>query len=168
MGPGRAILVGFLRTGQTWGRATRSEFWWFAPVGALPPVMVGVNRPWLVLGWASLQTIAVVAVASLPLLSAAARRLQDTGEPGVQAFYPVSGLLMLWAGLHALPYVFAIPFVGWTMLVLVVMVPALLIGIILIATFAVLATGAQVLGMLLVPPDPGSNRYGPNPREAAR
>lgn len=44
------------------------------------------------------------------------------------------------------------------------MAPFLLIGLVLIATFAVLATGAQASGMLLVPPDPGTNRFGPSPR----
>ncbi|MEY1554507.1 DUF805 domain-containing protein [Yoonia sp. R2331] len=48
MGPIAAIRTGFAKSFQFEGRATRSEFWWFAAFAALPVYLVAT---WLVQPW---------------------------------------------------------------------------------------------------------------------
>ena len=164
MEPGRAILLESLRTGQTWGRATRSEFWWLAPVGATPPILLGLRRPWLVMGRNGLWVFGLVGLAALPLPSAAARRLQDAGELAGKAFYLPGGLAMPRMGVHGLASIFTVPVVNRLLVLLVLLRPRGLAAAAVVAwtaAVAMLGSAAQVLGPLLLPPDRGPNRGGP-------
>lgn len=158
MGPAQAITRGFARSLRFSGRASRAEFWWFAPVAALPPVAVGIHLDWFRFELLGIWRVGALALASLPLLAATSRRLQDMGEPGHQAFYPFLPFIVMWAGYHGLLWT-SIALLGvFAILVLLVLIPLFLFTI-----FVALLTTASVLGMLLVPSDPNPNRYGPVP-----
>ncbi len=165
MGPGRAVLLGLLKTGQTWGRATRSEFWWFAPAGSALPITAG---RWFGPEVRDIPTmLAQLGLAtgfSLPLLSATARRFHDTGSSSLDLWQGIrptrlvglSGWLVAF-GLFAISTIWA---VMWGLVVLVPSMAVLLANL-------VIAPGllGLMIGQLLMPPDRGSNRYGPDPRE---
>ncbi len=147
----------------TWsGRLPRREFLCFAPFAALLPIFVFCVIPDRPRAW----HLAATLVAALPLLSAGARRLQDTGEPGYSIMLPVAPLLyffaMLWligAGfsltLGGTPWYIAWPvvFLFWIAFPIVCLASLFWIG--------------PVVGQLLLPSTPGPNRYGPNPLEVS-
>lgn len=73
------------------GRASRSEFWWFALVygGALTALLIvgfGAFGPGLLTGLGPMLLLA--ALLATPLLAAGYRRLHDTGLPGWLALIP--------------------------------------------------------------------------------
>ncbi|WP_282120107.1 DUF805 domain-containing protein [Ruegeria atlantica] len=162
MGPVQAISTGLRKTLVYSGRATRSEFWWFAPVALVFPMLAITQLNWQNAEILGIWQLFVVMVASVPLLSAMSRRLQDTGEEGRQAFYPFMPLITLWLGYQMMYWLglvlltssgFGILFLGLFALVLVAIV--LLVGFISSALIA-----ANVIGMMLVASDPQSNRFG--------
>lgn len=158
MGPAQAIARGGSRSLRFSGRASRAEFWWFAPVAALPPLAVGLNLDWTPIEFWGIWRVGLLMLANLPLLAAASRRLQDMGEPGHQAFYPFLPFIVMWAGYHGLLWTSVALLGVFAILVLLVLIPLYLFTI-----FVALLTTASVLGMLLVPSDPNPNRYGPVP-----
>ncbi|NOC46228.1 DUF805 domain-containing protein [Ruegeria sp. HKCCD7559] len=162
MVPMQAISTGFRKTFVCSGRATRSEFWWFAPVALVLPIVTATQLKWQKAETWGIWQLFVVMVACVPLLSAMSRRLQDTGEEGRQAFYPFMPLIILWLGYQVTYWLglvllagsgFGILFLG--LFVIVLITAALLIGFITSALVA-----ANVLGMMLVASDPQSNRFG--------
>lgn len=81
MGPVNVIHVGLKKSFQFSGRATRSEFWWFAPLGlCLAAVIVTWSAPLLTLKPEMIFAICVFMLASFPVWAAASRRLRDNGE----------------------------------------------------------------------------------------
>ncbi len=80
MGPLQATNICLQKTLVFSGRASRSEFWWFAPVGVLAPLTITfLFQPITVtkshmMGLFLLQTVFL-----LPFLSAASRRARDAG-----------------------------------------------------------------------------------------
>jgi uncharacterized membrane protein YhaH (DUF805 family) len=156
---------------QAWtssGRTSRPDFWSFAPVALVPPVLFAMQVDWLVVEFWGIWKLAVLFLLSLPLLNAAARRLQDTGMEGTSAFYPFAPFVVLWVGYQCILRV------GWAVGVLtgpwVILVWLLALLILtplhIIALVASLFLTSSVIGQMLVSSDPGSNRYGPNPHEA--
>lgn len=161
----QAIKTGFLRSFQFSGRASRSEFWWFAPIAFLPGLIMGMRLDWLALDFWGVWRLLLLMLISLPLLAGMSRRLQDTGEPGHQAAYPFVPLALLWVGYQMIFWfsLFTAPFiigllVGWFALIL-------LMPLYIFSLFASAFTAASVIGMMLVASQPGPNRYGPNPTE---
>lgn len=69
------------------GRASRSEYWWFALAYIIGAVILSLIGLWV------LQLIYVLALI-VPIAAAGFRRLQDTGRPGWYIFIPV-GLSLL-------------------------------------------------------------------------
>ena len=96
-----AILIAFTKYADFDGRASRSEFWWFA----LFVTLVTSALTYLSEALASMFLIAVL----LPLLAVGARRLHDTGRSGWWQLFllaPVGGLVILGV-LWSLPAVVA-------------------------------------------------------------
>ena len=172
-GPTETIRTCLAKSFQFKGRATRSEFWWFAPVG----LVIGLVGSWL--GAASVDereplTLLLLAAATLasftPLAAAGSRRLQDSGENGQDIFLPMMPLLFLTVffsvvyhvslglfvtTLIAPPVGFLLAFFYWFALV----------AALVLAPLAGLFFLGPVIGQLLVASDPASNSYGPNPKE---
>ncbi|MBK9924787.1 MAG: DUF805 domain-containing protein [Anaerolineales bacterium] len=85
-----AIRVCFIKYAEFNGRASRSEFWWFA----LFITLVSGALQYLSQNLSSIFLIAVL----LPLLAVGTRRLRDSGKSGWWQFFllvPVAGIIML-------------------------------------------------------------------------
>lgn len=155
---------------QAWtssGRTSRSDFWCFAPVALTPPVLFATQVDWLVVELWGIWKLATLFVLSLPLLNAAARRLQDTGMEGTSAFYPFAPFVVLWVGYQFIlwfGWVLAVTTGPWVfgvwILALVILTP-----LHIIAFFVSLFMTSSIIGQMLVSSEPGPNRFGPNPLE---
>lgn len=85
-----AIRVCLIKYAEFSGRASRSEFWWFA----LFVILVSGALQYLSQNLSSIFLIAML----LPLLAAGTRRLRDSGRSGwLQLFLlvPVGGIVLL-------------------------------------------------------------------------
>ncbi len=165
MGPAQAIRTGFAKSFQFSGRASRAEFWWFAPVALIPPIVGGTQMSWNNIDFSGIWRVGVLMLLSLPLVSAMSRRLQDMGKPGHQALCPFMPFVFFWLGYQAI-YWFS--FATWmTGIGVILSILALFaFGLIYFATaVASLFVTASIIGMMLVPSDPRPNRYGPPPSE---
>jgi uncharacterized membrane protein YhaH (DUF805 family) len=99
-----------------------------------------------------------IAAASIPLLAAMHRRLQDVGENGQQAFYPFSTILIIWLG-----YRFLLGFgllVGGPILLFLVAL-LLFVPMLVIAITAGAIVTSNIVGMMLIASEPGVNQFGP-------
>ena len=168
MRPIQAITTCLRKAFQFSGRTSRTDFWWFAPLGFVPPVVTGLQLSWVNMDFWGIWRVAVLLVLSLPLLAAMSRRLQDIGEPAHEVIFPFMPFVGLWVG-YRLAFWIAIGsataglaavglFLGW-------MAITLFIPLYLAAIFASLYLAASTIGKLLLPSTPGPNRYGPNPLE---
>jgi uncharacterized membrane protein YhaH (DUF805 family) len=167
MGPAQAIRTGLAKSFQFSGRASRSEFWWFAPVAVIAPVLGGVMMSWDNIDFWGIWRVGALILLGLPLIAAMSRRLQDMGEPGHQALFPFMPFVFLWLGYQAI-YWFSMA--TWiTGLGLILGIVALFaFGLIYFLTAVVsLFVTASVIGMLIVASDRGPNRYGLPSGEAA-
>jgi uncharacterized membrane protein YhaH (DUF805 family) len=161
MAPGLAIQRGLAGALDWSGRASRSEFWWFAPIGSLLPLVAWALLPAEPKVW----HLAVVFAAMLPLLGAGARRLQDTGEDGTQVMLPVAPFVYFFTFLQLTSTGFDLTFGGTPWFIAWPLVILLWILFPFLCLFA-LFSGASVIGHLLVPSEPGTNRFGPTSLEA--
>jgi uncharacterized membrane protein YhaH (DUF805 family) len=109
MGPAQAIKTAFAKSFQFSGRATRPEFWWFAPL----PILAIWGTLALADIWPALSQETVLfailfiaaPVLGLGLVAAGTRRLTDAGSPysnvfklsllAVLAAYTISGLVAM-------------------------------------------------------------------------
>ena len=140
-----AVKSGFDNLTNLEGRATRSEFWWFWAAIAVPGIILSSVFSSFVPFLGALIGLAATGLA----LSAAVRRLHDSGRPG------------LWL----------LPFVIVTALLTLVSFIALFSGAWLLAllvsylgAFIQLIVGVVVLYFLVQPSESGPNLYGP-PRQ---
>jgi uncharacterized membrane protein YhaH (DUF805 family) len=165
LGPMQSITICLRKSFDFSGRASRAEFWWFAPVGLCIPILVALFAPPQITNWVTLAIkVLTVAVACAPFTSAASRRFQDTDAP-YQDFWVGIGPTL---GLIVSGWVLGLALFGVSTIIFAL--PGLIIGIpagLAFLTCLVLAPGTfgTTLGQLLVPSSPGPNRYGPNPRE---
>lgn len=169
MRPAHAIKIGFTKSFQFSGRASRSEFWWFVPVALVPPVLASHKMSWYNLEFWGIWRVGILILLSLPLLAAMSRRLQDIGEPGHQAIFPFMPFILFWLAYQAIYWFSAATvFTGHaTGLGVAIGILALIaFGFVYVgAVIAALFTTASIIGMMLVASDPRSNRYGPPPSE---
>jgi uncharacterized membrane protein YhaH (DUF805 family) len=93
MGPTQAIRTGIAKSFQFSGRASRSEYWWFLPVGvALPLVaMLVAQALWPNLGF--LARCIIFFATLLPLMAVTRRRLLDSGEAPAWFETPLAALV---------------------------------------------------------------------------
>lgn len=156
-------MRGLLKTGNFSGRATRSEFWWFCPLGVSIPVAVALYAPPKVDGFPMMAVkLGLVGLASVPLASAATRRVQDAGRHGIELWVCVKPTLMVVVCGWLVSFgFFAMSTVVYLFVGVLILIPALpaLIG------YAILAPGLFLiaLGLLVKSSTPGPNRYGPPP-----
>ena len=158
---------------STSGRAQRSEYWWFLPVGlALPIIAYNILIRWQP-GLSHPTQILLSELFLLPLVSVTIRRLQDTGQHRNLVDTPLGALIGLSL---ALWLIFAEPrwlvggildlllispaiaaFLGF---ILALAIPASVIYFLLMG----LVTGIPLFGQMILPSQPGPNKYGPNPQ----
>lgn len=85
-----AIRVCLLKYAEFNGRASRSEFWWFA---------LFVTLVTAALAYVNQNAVSIVSIATLlPLLAVGSRRLHDTGRSGWWQLFllvPIGGLVIL-------------------------------------------------------------------------
>lgn len=81
MGFGEAVTSGFKNLTNFSGRASRSEFWWYALVSFIVYIVLVVILQ-NVLGNQSTAIIISQLIFALLLIAAGARRLHDTGKSG--------------------------------------------------------------------------------------
>ena len=141
---GEAVRSGFNNLSNFEGRATRSEFWWFWVAIAVPAIFLNVIFLGIIplLGW--LISLAATGIT----ISAAVRRLHDSGRPGMWMvpFFAVTSLITLLA-------LIALFSEAWVL--------ALLVSY--LGGFIQFVVGLLVLYFLVQPSDAGPNRYGPEP-----
>lgn len=178
------IVAGSLRKSlSTSGRECRSDFWIFSALWVpLAILLVWVFAPLKEDIFRGAKIYLICAVLSVPLLSAAARRLQDTGEPGNIAFLPLAPLGILYSAFIGIPVLFlgsARVFfqAGTNSGDMVAFLSAVVGGFLgyaalksyfaffIIALIATLKFSSNIFGQALLASQPGPNTYGPNPNE---
>ncbi len=175
MGPSEAIRSGLACSLNYSGRASRSEFWWFAPVGLVIAV-IGCNAGAMFLDDRQPISFLVMAIVTflsfIPLTSAGSRRLQDTGEHGQDILLPIMPIIFVLLYLSVIVHgaagvlvaYFTFPALGFVAHALLLLIS---VGIFVLAPLAGLFFLGPVIGQLLVPSEPGPNRFGPNPNEVS-
>ncbi|MEP4198980.1 MAG: DUF805 domain-containing protein [Aliishimia sp.] len=165
MGPVQAITNGLFKFPIFTGRASRSEFWWFAPIAIAPPLYVANEIAWTKFEFYGIWRVGLLILAALPLLSAGSRRLQDVGENGAQIMLPFTPFVLLWVTYQAL-YWFSLGTLIFGLGIIIGLAALLLlIPAYLFAFFVSFITIGPIIGQLILPSDVGSNPYGPNPNE---
>jgi uncharacterized membrane protein YhaH (DUF805 family) len=118
MGPIQAIKTCLAKSFQFSGRASRAEFWWFAPLWLIVSlaltlgIMASVNPYHLryLPFHENLAAFLMLCVAGIPLWSVTVRRLHDTGRTGRSlALVPIPFLALV-AALFVLGVVAGTPF----------------------------------------------------------
>ncbi|MCK4711539.1 MAG: DUF805 domain-containing protein [Marinosulfonomonas sp.] len=163
-----AIKTGFRKSLVFSGRASRSEFWWFFPIGLALPIAAGAQLSWRVVEIWGIWRLLVVMGFALPLLAASSRRLQDVGEEGHQAMFPFTPLIILWVGymvLYGSVMLEGLMVGSGLFMILGLLALLILVPLHFIALLVSLWVASSVIGMMLVSSQPGPNKYGPNPNE---
>jgi uncharacterized membrane protein YhaH (DUF805 family) len=173
MGPVQAIKTCLAKSFQFSGRASRAEFWWFAPLWLMVSLALtlgigaSVNPDYLhyLPFHENLAAFLMLCVAGIPLWSVTVRRLHDTGRTGRSlALVPIP-FLDLEAAFFVLGVVARTPlsksalfdFVG----ALIFLFGFGAAGIITIVLLAILLTECAAGS------DATSTNYGPNPNEVS-
>ena len=165
MGPIQSITTCLRKSFDFSGRATRAEFWWFAPVGVTLPVIACVFLQPEVNSTSALGVkMLMFLLFAMPLNAAASRRFHDTNEPHDELWRGIGPTIgTIFAAYFASFGLFAIS-TGWGMAIgILVFIPSSLIFA--VCLFLAPGTLGATFGQLLVPSTPGPNRYGPNPLE---
>lgn len=175
MGPMQAISTCLAKSFALNGRASRQEYWWFLPVGLLLPVLCFIGLEKMFPENYTLLNVAISAVFLFPLIAVTARRLQDTGKHSDTIKTPASALagfvVSIWAWSKFgdwLNFAFAeidAP-AGFGLLFIAGPVALIILATFLYFLLVGMVTGAPLFGQMLVPSEPGMNKYGPNPLEA--
>ena len=167
MGPAQAIRTCVIKSFQTSGRASRSEFWGFAPLGVALPIAVGCLAPQRVTSLGTfLVKLAMVVLAAVPLTPVASRRFHDTGahhDEFWRGIGPSLGVVVF--GFCLIFGLFAVFTIWGAVLGIVITIASALMF--LGCLFVAPGTFGATPGQLIVPSQPNSNRYGPNPSEAS-
>jgi uncharacterized membrane protein YhaH (DUF805 family) len=165
MGPLDAIKTCLAKSFQFKGRASRSEFWWFAPIWTLLCLFLlwissSFDGP---SGIFSVYLLAA-SVVSIPIWSSGFRRIQDTGVSGMRLLFPYYPLVFtccaVWLG-----YVMPEESTGATQTIANY---AIGLGIFLTLVSGIfslrgLRQMGESFGQLIVSSDPHPNKYGPQP-----
>lgn len=167
MGYVNSITEGFRFSLNSRGRMNRSDFFRFAPIALIPPVLFATEVDWLdVHRWHGMAKLAALFVFSVPLLNAIARRLNDAGFSKAEAFYPFAPLAILWVGYQCILWVGLLlaELAGFLVLTFWLLALFVLIPLHIIAFFLTLMITATVIGQTLVPSTshPALNRINSN------
>ena len=112
----------------------------------------------------------ILAIFYLPVTAAGVRRLHDAGESGLKMLDPLKPLIalymptfLIWIAVGGTGAVGVLLFAG---IFIFAQVAAMLFFIVaLLVTVLTLMYFSNTMGFLLLPSQPGTNRYGPNPHE---
>ena len=178
------MITNLLKTSSISGRCSRPDFWvFFAIWSPLALYLSWFFSPPIRESYFGAKIFLFSSAFFLPLFSAAARRLNDVGEHGQDAFLPLAPLAMVYGVFIGIPLLFLSSSMGFwsaqsiygdslasfTLLIggmfgvfaYLAFIPALIIALI-----ATVVMAASVLGQLFLPSQVGPNTYGPNPNEA--
>ena len=161
MGLIEAIKTGLRKSFQFSGRTTRTEFWWFAPLGFAASIAIGSLLNWDAIKFVGIWQVGAAVITSFPLFVAMSRRLHDTDRHGSYLLVPIFVNVILIFGLFSSSRLFNEPPSGEAVEALQLLQPeiTILVWLSCVASFVIL------LVMLCRPSSPGPNRYGPNPLE---
>ncbi|MEO1154486.1 MAG: DUF805 domain-containing protein, partial [Pseudomonadota bacterium] len=165
-----AVKTGFRKAFNSSDRASRSEFWQFAPVALLPPGIFALLTEWAVIEFWSIWRVLVLMFLAMPLLTALARRLRDVGEDGEAAvwpFIPFAAAWMIWQAYYWGSYLVVNVFGGGGFFLILLLYIGVGIGLVALAAAMIVSfvVTITVIGHALLPSQPGPNKYGPNPNE---
>jgi uncharacterized membrane protein YhaH (DUF805 family) len=165
MTPLRAIKTGFAKSLTFRGRTSRAEFWWFAPVGFAVPLSCALYLPPDVSNFGSLLAkMLLSALAAIPFDAAVSRRFHDVGEPHDEFWRGIGPTLgVVFFGFWLVFGLFAVATIWGILFGLLIAIPSFLLFI--ACLFLAPGTLGSTIGQLLLPSQPGPNRYGPNPHE---
>lgn len=146
------------------GRASRSEYWWFALFCFLGNLVATalegmINAATGDTGGPTLISSVFALATFVPQLSAGWRRMHDTGRSGLYLFYPLIVMLGI-ASFAAFTGAFGGPDTTGAL-------DGVATLILLIAGLVLLISPLLVLWWLTRPSQPGPNDYGPHPLEMA-
>lgn len=149
---GDAIGECFFNYANFRDRAARAEYWWWA-LFATVVLLVGMGLDYLVFReWETGPFYLVLSLATfLPSLSVTVRRLHDTGRSGWWVLLPFGAMILFVVGFIAALTIDPLnPFRG--------------AGLILIGVPILLSLAVTILLLvwMILPSDPGNNRFGPN------
>lgn len=149
---GDAIGECFFNYANFRDRAARAEYWWWALFATVVLLIGGVLDFLIFRGWETGPFYLVLSIASfLPSLSVTVRRLHDTNRSGWWVLLPFGGIILFVIGfIAALTMNPFEPFAG----------PGL--AFIGVSLLLLLATTILLLVWMLLPSNPGNNRFGPN------
>lgn len=150
------------------GRTTRSRFWAFAPFGLMLPVVTfPLSKKYFNVDYPSIGVLMLTFAAFLPLLASGARRLQDTGEAGQGVFLPFTPIAYFFASMMIWELGFDALLGGIPVLIAYLLVALYWLSFPFVLLASVLWIG-PLAGQLILPSEPGTNKYGPNPHEALK
>ena len=95
MGPAQAIKTCTTKSFQYSGRASRTEYWWFLPVGLILPIAALLTLDRLTPDAVTLLRGLVFFLALSPLMAVTKRRLNDTGEAATWFETPLMALVFV-------------------------------------------------------------------------
>ncbi|MFN0113097.1 MAG: DUF805 domain-containing protein [Paracoccaceae bacterium] len=101
MGPRDAIATCLRKSFDFSGCASRSEFWWFAPVGLAFPVISALGGRYF--GLAEGPRLLILLAFSLPIISASFRRCRDAGLTNSETSASI-GLVVALVALASIPF----------------------------------------------------------------
>ncbi len=171
MSPTNAIAASLKKSFVFHGRIGRSEYLWFLAFSIL--VLAGC----LTICWQlrhifsfGITSLIIVGMMYIPVTSAGVRRLHDVGETGELMLDPLqpSLTLVVLVGLANLAVYFAPALLALFFFALILTRGLLLwigILILIIAAVVTLIFFTNTASKLLLPSQPGNNKYGPNPHE---
>ena len=156
------------------GRASRSEYWWFLPIGILLPIVVLIL---LTNFWPDLPIWQVAIISFLflfPQMSVTARRLHDTCQPSSDIDVPTYALIGLIFCIVA--YLEISVWLDSLMMIddppnalglILLMGSVFIVGFVASLVFLLvgMATGIPLFSQMILPSHQKTNRYGPNPHE---
>ncbi|MGR3757122.1 MAG: DUF805 domain-containing protein [Tranquillimonas sp.] len=170
MGFAQAIRTCFRKYATFSGRASRPEYWYFAlfvilgnfAAGIFDGILNGIMYgPGAGAPAAPLSTLFWLGT-PIPGLAAAWRRMHDTGRSGLYVLYPL--LVMVGMGTFMAFAAGLVPVLGDQAAGVATGATMILMGL---AMVVLLLSPILVIWWLTRPGQPGRNRYGPNPQEAA-
>lgn len=152
MGPVEATVSVIANSVEFSGRASRSEYWWFAAVWSLAYIaIIAIQRR-----SSKFPEIAFIAITALPVMSVSFRRLQDAGFSGWWSVIEVAAI-----GLISLVLFLSMPSVSDDE-----DAPVLLPSSTFLASAALfIIASIGCIWHFSLPSEPGPNQYGPNPHE---
>ncbi|NBZ87641.1 DUF805 domain-containing protein [Stagnihabitans tardus] len=178
MGPAEAIRTGFAKSFQYSGRASRSEYWWFLPVGAALPVAALGTALTLRPDMPFPLLFGLGALALSPLMAVTRRRLLDSGEAPIWFETPLMALVIfcaaLWAEVSLNRWAFDLWAQGadgpggFGVMICWLMGNILLLPILFHQFFVGLITGSALFSQMAAPSRQAPPRSGPSPTEAPK